>query len=153
MPNKEPVRRDSVGVWVKTFQRASQSAVEAALRPHGLGVTQWHVMYHLANDGPSTQRDLTEWLAVERATLSGVVASLVRKGLVEQLPDDNDGRVRLVRLTDLGRQRWAAVADPIEPISRIAFSGIDPGDLDTAVRVLRAATRQLEDHASKGSSS
>jgi len=135
------------------FHRASQSAVDAALRPHGLGLTQWYVLYHVANDGPLTQRNLTERLAVERATLSGVVASLVRKGLVEQLPDDNDGRVRLVRLTDLGRQRWAAVADPIEPISRIAFSGIDPGDLDTAVRVLRTATRQLEVHTSKGSSS
>jgi len=135
------------------FHRASQSAVDAALRPHGLGLTQWYVLYHVANDGPLTQRNLTERLAVERATLSGVVASLVRKGLVEQLPDDNDGRVRLVRLTDLGQRRWAEVADPIEPISRIAFSGIDPGDLDTAVRVLRTATRQLEVHTSKGSSS
>ena len=151
MSNKEPARRDTVGAWAKAFHRASQSAVEAALRPHGLGVTQWYVMYHLANDGPSTQRDLTEWLAVERATLSGVVASLVRKGLVEQLPDDHDGRVRRVRLTDLGHQRWAEVADPIGPLTRIAFRGLDAGDLDTAMRVLRTATQQIEGHTSKGS--
>jgi DNA-binding MarR family transcriptional regulator len=33
------------------------------------------------------QRDLVRLLQIERATLSGIVATLVRKGLIEQMPD------------------------------------------------------------------
>ena len=54
--------------------------MEAALRPYDLGGTQWYVLHQLAKKGPTMQRELLRMLQVERATLSVVVTTLVRKG-------------------------------------------------------------------------
>ncbi|MER7002479.1 MarR family winged helix-turn-helix transcriptional regulator [Dactylosporangium sp. NPDC000555] len=151
MPNEPTPRHpDSVGAWVKQFHRVSQAAIDRVLRPYGLGPTQWYVLYHLANDGPTTQRDLAETLQVERATLSGIVASLVRKGLVEQSPDAADQRRRVLRLTPAGQDLWEALPDPIATVGAVAFDGIDPADLERAIRVLEAATRHLTEQSWEG---
>jgi DNA-binding MarR family transcriptional regulator len=68
----------SVGAWAKRYYFAVRAAMESVLRPYDLGSTQWYVLYQLANDGPTMQRDLGRMLQVERATLSGIVAALVR---------------------------------------------------------------------------
>lgn len=120
--------------------------MEAVLRRHDLGPTQWYVLYHLANDGPTTQRDLTNVLRVERATLSGVVATLVRKGLVEQRQDPADQRRRVLRLTAAGESVWATLPNPIAIIASVAYAGADVAELALAARVLKDATNRLNQH-------
>jgi DNA-binding MarR family transcriptional regulator len=122
---------------------AARAAMDDALRPHGLGATQWYVLYQLAHEGPTLQRDLQRMLQVERATLSVVVTTLARKGLVEQLPDRVDQRQRLLRLTSAGTRLWKALPD-LSRIEDIAFAGIDAADIATAARVLRIATERLQ---------
>lgn len=117
--------------------------MEALLRPYDLGTTQWYVLYQLAHDGPTKQRDLVRALQVERATLSAIVAVLVRKGLVEQVPDPVDQRQKLLRMTAAGARLWKALPD-LALIHDVAFKGIDAADIAAAVRVLQTATERLE---------
>jgi DNA-binding MarR family transcriptional regulator len=122
---------------------AARAAMEDVLRPHGLGSTQWYVLYQLAHEGPTLQRELQRSLQVERATLSVVVGALVGKGLVEQLPDRSDQRQKLLRMTPAGTRLWNQLPD-LSQIEKTAFAGMDAGDLATAVDVLRIATERLE---------
>ena len=124
--------------------------MEAALRPFGLGATQWYVLHQLAEDGASMQRELLRHLQVERATLSVIVGALVRKGYIEQVPDRSDQRQKLVRLTPAGQDLWSRLPDLAPLIHDAAFAGIDPADLQTAVRVLRTATERLDVFVIKG---
>jgi DNA-binding MarR family transcriptional regulator len=140
------IAHDSVGAWAKSYYFAVRAAMESVLRPYGLGSTQWYVLYQLANDGPTMQRDLGRILQVERATLSGIVATLARKGFVDQMPGPGDRRQRTLRLTGAGRKLWAELPDPLALIRAIAFDGSDPAELATALRVLQAATQRLNDH-------
>jgi DNA-binding MarR family transcriptional regulator len=140
----------SVGAWAKRYYFAVRAAMESVLRPYGLGTTQWYVLYQLANDGPTMQRDLGRMLEIERATLSGIVATLVRKGLIEQLPGSEDQRQRVLRVTAAGRKLWAELPDPLARIRAIAFDGADAAELATALRVLQAATQRLSDHLADG---
>jgi MarR family transcriptional regulator, lower aerobic nicotinate degradation pathway regulator len=144
--NQEPVPHDTVGAWAKRCYLAGRLAMEDELRPHGLGATQWYVLYQLAGVGPTRQRDLQRILQIERATVSVVVSSLVRKALVEQVPDVVDQRQRLLRLTSAGSELWASLPD-LTRIHAIAFDGIDGSEIDTAIRVLRTATERLEDRS------
>jgi len=48
-----------------------RAAMEAMLRPYGLGTTQWCVLFHLAHDGPIMQRNLVKTL---RLYLDGSLA-------------------------------------------------------------------------------
>jgi DNA-binding MarR family transcriptional regulator len=102
----EDQAHESVGAWAKRYYFAVRAAMESVLRPYGLGSTQWHVLYQLANNGPTMQRDLGHVLQIERATLSGIVATLVRKGLVDQVPGSADQRQRMLRITDTGTSLW-----------------------------------------------
>lgn len=79
------------------------------------------VLYQLVNDGPTMQRDLSQLLRIERATLSGVVATLVRKGLVTQVPDAVDQRQRILSITAAGRKLWDDLPDPIALAQTVSF--------------------------------
>jgi DNA-binding MarR family transcriptional regulator len=150
MSNKtQHAHHGSVGSWAKRLYFASRALMDAILRPYDLGSTQWYVLHQLANKGPTMQRDLVRQLQIERATLSGVVATLVRKGLVEQMPDSNDQRQRMLRITYSGKKLWKELPDPISLILSVAFDGVDPAELDTARRVLQAATERLNQHVSE----
>lgn len=122
--------------------------MENALRPHSVGTTQWYILHQLAHHGPTLQRDLVRTLQIERATMSIVVSALVRKGLVEQVQDNNDQRRKNLRLTDQGAELWSRLPD-LSFINRLAFDEVDDDDIATTVRVLRAATNRLNNF-SKG---
>jgi MarR family transcriptional regulator, lower aerobic nicotinate degradation pathway regulator len=139
----------SAGAWAKKYYFASRAVLESVLRPYDLGPTQWYVLYQLANVGPTKQRDLVRMLEIERATLSGVVAALVRKGFVEQIPEPDDQRQRLLRITGAGSELWDSLPDPIALIQSVAFDGVDEADLAITVRVLQTGAHRLTNHLSE----
>ena len=143
-------KHDSVGAWAKRLYLTSRALMDSVLRPYDLGSTQWYVLYQLAHAGPTPQRELVHMLQIERATLSGIVATLVRKGLIAQTPDPNDQRQRMLRITRAGSKLWKELPDPVGLILSVAFSGADPGELAIARRVLQAATHRLNDHMQRG---
>jgi DNA-binding MarR family transcriptional regulator len=124
--------------------------MEATLRPHDLGSTQWYVLWQLANNGPTVQRDFLNLLQVEKPTLSEVVSALVRKGLIKQEPAADDQRQRLLTITPAGRKLWRRLPDPIDLILKVSFGAVSEGDLATVVRVLQDATERLNQHLSEG---
>jgi len=143
-------KHESVGAWAKRLYFAARAVMDSVLRPYGLGSTQWYVLYQLANEGPTMQRDLARILRIERATLSGVVATLVRRGLVDQTSDSVDQRQRMLRITRSGTKLWKELPDLTHLILAVAFDGIDPAELAIARRVLQTATQRLDEHISGG---
>lgn len=123
--------------------------MDAALRPYDIGATQWYVLYHLAHDGPTMQRDLLRMLQIERATLSIVVGALVRKGWVEQVSDSVDRRQKRLQMTAAGKTLWAELPD-LTFIRTVAFDGIDQAEIATAIKVLQTATGRLDELSRRG---
>ncbi len=150
---KENLKHDSVGAWAKRLYFASRAVMDTVLRPYDIGSTQWYVLYRLANSGPTMQRDLVRMLNIDRATLSGVVTTLVGKGFVEQKPDSEDQRQRMLSMTRAGRKLWKELPDPIGLILSAAFDGADPREMAIARRVLKTATERLNGHISEGNKS
>lgn len=147
MPNKyDELDLEAAGSWAKKYFLASRALMESVLRPYDLGSTQWYVLYLLVNDGPVNQRDLTRMLEIERATLSAVISALVRKGLIDQMPDPGDQRQKVLQITTAGRNLWAALPDPIGLIVAVAFDGVDDAEIATTNRVLRNATQRLNNY-------
>lgn len=146
-------QHESAGAWAKKYHLASRMVMESVLRPFDLGPTQWYVLYQLATAAATPQRDLVRMLQVERATLTGVVAALVRKGLVQQTPDATDQRQKVLTITPAGAALWRELPDPIALILEVAFDGVPEADIATTARVLRAATGRLTDRLSEGNAS
>jgi DNA-binding MarR family transcriptional regulator len=142
---KEP-NYESAGVWAKNYFLACRAMMESVLRPYDLGNTQWYVLCQLVNEGLINQRDLKLKLKIERATLSGVIAALVRKGLIDQLPDPTDQRQKILQITDAGKSLWASLPDPIALIATVAFEGADETEVAITNRVLKDATQRLNNY-------
>lgn len=150
MANKKIDSR-SVPHWAKRCYLAGRAMMDDTLRPYGIGATQWYILHQLARVGPTMQRDLVESLQIERSTVSIIVANLVRKGLVEQRSDAIDQRQKMLHLTAAGTTLWNKLPD-LTFIRDIAFNGFSNIDIETTVRVLKAATERLQQR-SKGSKS
>jgi DNA-binding MarR family transcriptional regulator len=146
VPDGSEERNDSVGAWAKKYYLTSRALTESTLRPWGIGRTQWLLLWQLVHEGPTSQREMGRLLEIERATLSGIVGTLVRKGLVTQEADATDQRRRTLDVTDAGRALWSELPDPLAVAAEVAFGEIDPVDLATARRVLQEATRRLGEH-------
>jgi DNA-binding MarR family transcriptional regulator len=146
VPDGSEERNDSVGAWAKKYYLTSRALTESTLRPWGIGRTQWLVLWQLVHEGPTPQREMGRLLEVERATLSGIVSTLVRKELVTQEADASDQRQRTLRITETGRKLWDQLPDPLAIATEVAFSGIEPADLATARAVLQEAARRLNEH-------
>lgn len=75
----------------------------------GLSTVQWAVLGALTRPGYEqgvSFYELTEYLVVSRQNLDGVLKRLERDRHVQRIPHPNDGRARLVILTEQGRFFW-----------------------------------------------
>ena len=80
------------------------------LRQAGYDVTpvQTHLLLHLAcwtGKQEASQRDLERKLRLKPSTVNGIVDRLEAKGYVSRRASPQDGRVRLVSLTEAGRSK------------------------------------------------
>jgi len=137
---------DSLGSWAKRYYYANRLAVETLLRTHGIGSTQWLVLRHLATEGPTVQRDLGPVIDAERAALSGIVSTLVRKGFVGRKISTSDQRQRELTLTPSGRALLDTIPDPFDAVREVALAGMDPDDINAAIRVLKRAIAHVQSH-------
>jgi len=98
------------------------------LTPAGLGVMRLLA----ATDGMKPSEVAAEGLWAP-GTITSVVDTLVRDGLVERRRDDGDRRVVRLHLTDPGRRKATEVLLQVGPKWQEAFGYLDPAD-EPAVR-------------------
>ena len=85
--------------------RAMDERVRQAMRDAGYDVTvaQARLAQRIAEDG-TRLTELADRAGVTKQTASLLVVALEREGLVERVPDPEDGRARLIRLSARGRE-------------------------------------------------
>src|SRR3954462_2584397 len=90
---------------VRSFNRLVTSQVGAlsdrylGLRPLG----EARVLFEIGGAGGAKPRHLRAGLGLDSGSLSRMIRSLRRDGLVEERPDPRDGRTKQLRLTRAGR--------------------------------------------------
>jgi DNA-binding MarR family transcriptional regulator len=72
------------------------------LRPLGVSAAGGLALGQLRDHGPMSPSELGERLIVTRATVTGVVDSLERRGFVRRSPNPADRRSLLIEITDEG---------------------------------------------------
>ena len=118
--------------------------IDEAVKPFGIGRTQWQVISRVQRAGLMTQRDLQSILQVEPATLSGVVDALVSKGWLERLENPEDKRGRVLRLTPLGEERYATIPNPVAAVERTMLQGVSAEDRAVVETALQRMIENLE---------
>ena len=87
--------------------------ISGLLQPFDLSPASGLVLSALADsESPLPPNKIADRLIISRATVTGLIDSLERRGYVQRLPHLSDRRMLLVGLTDTGRQ----VANAFRPI-------------------------------------
>lgn len=112
---RDPVRREHlrrVGLaWVELRRGASTAALRDYLVGDGGPLEQGQMdALDLLARRDRTMSGLAERLRIDPSTATRAVQRLVKAGLAERYPSPDDGRLVMVRITDVGRRRHADVA-------------------------------------------
>jgi DNA-binding MarR family transcriptional regulator len=103
--DQNPMLRECADCLCLASRRAARAltrAFDRHLRPHGLRTTQFSLLTALILRGPSSIGELSDFLGVERTTLTRNLALVEAEGWVDIRPG-NDARSRIVAATSKGR--------------------------------------------------
>ena len=100
--------RDPVAAWqaVLRAQNRALRAIEQDLHDRGLIPLSWYDVLLELNAAPDRQlrmQDLAARVVLSRTRVSRLVSELERVGYIERVPDPDDGRATLARITAEGR--------------------------------------------------
>ena len=111
-----------------------------AVAAFGATTQQWAVMGALARPGSRklglTVKELIAFLMLSRQNLTAVIDRLVAAGLVERLRAEGDGRLRHVRLTEVGARQWGAMGPAIRAYYQAALGGFSTEECVQLFRLL-----------------
>jgi DNA-binding MarR family transcriptional regulator len=121
-------------------------AREALLVKHELSSGRFMVLMQLFNKQenrpqPCTPAGLAEMAGVARATMTGLIDTLERDGLVKREPDPVDRRMMFVHLTPAGQELLAQVLPPhFQQISTL-LEPLNEAERKTLVKLLAKIVR------------
>ena len=111
---------------------------------HDISVTQCYALETLVEHGPLRLSGLAERLFLDKSTTSRVVATLVKKGYVEQGADAQDGRAIALSATRKGRQLCTRITGDLVEQQKQLLQELDPDVRTGVVRVLRRLARAAD---------
>jgi DNA-binding MarR family transcriptional regulator len=138
---------DYLSYRVKRLYLLVSQRIDDALKPHGLGRSQWQVLSRVSRAGTLHQKELQQAMQVEPATLTGIVDVLVAKGWLERSESAEDKRCRVLALAPEGKALLDAVADPYEAVETRLLLGMGAADRARADTLLETMIRNLEDRS------
>jgi DNA-binding MarR family transcriptional regulator len=110
-----------------------QVALDRRLARHGISFSQMAVLIRFweAAPRPVSQAQLTIDLGMERSSMSTLLATLERAGLIVGQEDPHDRRRRLLALTAAGRRLERPVAETVEQWEEDFLSGLSAAQRKT----------------------
>ncbi len=114
--------------------------------PAGMTTGQFGVLTHFIRNGKSRERmSLLAWaFQDDDAYMAQKVKALADRDMVRTTPVDGADGDLWVDITDDGREAHARALDEIGPEVAQFIEGIEPAELDTALRVIRDIRRTLD---------
>lgn len=103
---------------IMRVQQIIQSAVDGALKPHGLTFARYEALVLLTFSRRSAlpMRVMGERLQLHPTSVTNIVDRLEKDGLVKRMPHPTDRRTTLVEITEDGRARREAATEAVNSI-------------------------------------
>lgn len=134
-----------IGAKIAALHEMQSALLEPTLQAEGLSWASFQLLVTISGTGcAASQVDVARDLGVTPATLSESVHSLVTRGLIEQIPNEKDRRVKTLRLTSSALQKLAKVRTAAETSERAMVEGVPARDLEACARVLDILLGRLE---------
>ena len=134
-------------VWLVMMKamRALTKYAAAGIEETGLGLTDFGVLEVLLHKGPLPVNTIGPIVDLTPGSISIAVDRLFEKGLVSRIESGEDRRVRIVALTQIGKDLIVPAFRKHSGQMRKVFSELSPGEL----RDLEVALKKVGRHAAR----
>jgi DNA-binding MarR family transcriptional regulator len=144
-----PARTMAAVTSVMRVQQILLSAVDGALRPHGLTFARYEalVLLTFSRTGRLPMRVMGERLQLHPTSVTNIVDRLQADGLVRRIPHPTDRRATLVEITEAGSALQEAATKSVTAID-FGMSGLTPAEesqLTTLLARVRRAAGDFEE--------
>jgi DNA-binding MarR family transcriptional regulator len=130
-------------VALRAAYLALHRKTDARFAPYGVTADQFVLLATLARRGMLTQRELARHMPSDPSTVRAMLVLLEERGLVQRDRHDTDLRARTARLTTAGNRTFRKLLKAGEPIRAEIIDLLQPGEVETLVRLLRNVAASL----------
>lgn len=134
----------SLGFHCSLTFKVFRQAMEKRLQGSGVRPVHFIALAHLVALGPLTQNELGEQLFITPPSTARLVDRMERDGWVERRADPQDRRMKRVALTGQAEAVWQEIACCARDVMHQAYAGIEPAEIEGAIRVLARIRQNLE---------
>ena len=136
------------GFVIERTARRMKQAIQKMLAEHETDITadQWIILNLLAEHAPLSQFELAEKSFKDAPTITRMLDLMIKKELVERLPDPDDRRRFKIVLTEKGIQKHSATLPLVREIRSIGYENLSDEDLNQLMRIMDTIYSNFETH-------
>ncbi|GAB3805927.1 MarR family winged helix-turn-helix transcriptional regulator [Virgibacillus kimchii] len=124
------------------FTRSFSKRLNERLASINLYHSQWVIIYYLSQFETSTLVEISNYLHVEKPTITRTVNRLEERELIEKFPT-KDKRERRIRLTEKGFEISKQALKIVSDFESELLQGIPEADLKTALQTVQRLRSKL----------
>ncbi|WP_418316969.1 MarR family winged helix-turn-helix transcriptional regulator [Piscinibacter sakaiensis] len=128
---------DLPGHYIRRLQQIAVAIFMQETASWSVTPVQFAALQTVANSPGIDQRTLARRIGFDTSTIAGVIDRLEARGLMSRGPSPDDRRVRLLTLTDAGRQLLHEVVPSMLKTQQRILEPLPPAERDEFVRMLR----------------
>ncbi|BBC72196.1 conserved hypothetical protein [Altererythrobacter sp. B11] len=132
-------------IQIVIVARRWRSLLDERLRTIGQSAARMEAMAAIMNSPDlSAQVEIAKRLRIEGPTMTRMLDTLEKDGLVERLPDPADRRSKQLRLTDAGRAALADIFDIADALRHRLLHGLPPETIGLLNDALQDLSHRLD---------
>ncbi len=140
----KPARAPGLGFLTGRLTRQIVWGLASKMTPHGVMPAQFPVLRVLYRLETSTQMELARLCGVEQPSMAATLVRMEKAGLIVRVPDPEDARRRLVRLTPHGEEVLHIMTDAAHDVYDEAVAGLSDAEVDQFLAVCARLSENLE---------
>jgi DNA-binding MarR family transcriptional regulator len=126
----------NIGRYISVLYRHNQIIINNVLKSTGLGSGQYLFMITIAKNPGINQKDLTNYLNIDKATTAKALAKLEKLGFISRLKDEKDHRYYTIFLTEKGKGFIPELKSNLYQVTDILCKGMNDEEIASASRLL-----------------
>ncbi len=137
---------ESIGYMVRNAHRAYDRVLATALSKQKVLTGQWSLLRVLWHEDNLSQIEVANRMKIERASLTIMLNTVEKAGLITRKIDARDRRKQLISLTRKGRALQSVLVPIGTSVNEIALTGLSPREISTLRSLLQRVVDNLDRH-------
>jgi len=116
------------------------------LQKEGITISQLRVIAYISKHSGETvyQKTLEEYLGIRRSSVTGLLKNMEKSGLLERSGSDTDARVKIVSLTEKGRELDVKLKNYIHGLEEEMMKGFEEREKELLRTFLQRMLENLD---------